>query len=393
MMRAESARFLRFASAGFNRCLRRGLLVRCRFSQVCGACLLVFFDIVGSAEVTTASSQGQAQAQPQALEKEKTSSPIREAVISKTPATHPLLGKIRDAKTDSWLMPEDVMRAASAADFVLLGETHDNAEHHRLQLAMVESIAQTKRRPALAMEQFDRENQAAIDLAFRALIKPDSSPMQRVWLGESADALADAGTLNRTAWQWPQYRPLVEAAVQPNLPLAAANLSRVDARNVYAKGLPALSSRTGSPPADEAMFASTWSSQREAAVRKAMVESHCGQLPDALAPGMVNAQRARDMTMASALVTHADRGGILIAGRGHVRRDFGVPIYLAHWLPKASILSIGFVEVLEDRTTPSQYEELTSEIAKPFDIVWFTAKQERSDPCEGMTLKKFPSAK
>jgi uncharacterized iron-regulated protein len=108
---------------------------------------------------------------------------------------------------------------------------------------------------------------------------------------------------------------------------------------------------------------------------------------------MVNAQRARDMTMASALVTHADRGGILIAGRGHVRRDFGVPIYLAHWLPKASILSIGFVEVLEDRTTPSQYEELTSEIAKPFDIVWFTAKQERSDPCEGMTLKKFPSAK
>jgi uncharacterized iron-regulated protein len=141
------------------------------------------------------------------------------------------------------------------------------------------------------------------------------------------------------------------------------------------------------------MFASTWSSQREAAVRKAMVESHCGQLPDALAPGMVNAQRARDMTMASALVTHADRGGILIAGRGHVRRDFGVPIYLAHWLPKASILSIGFVEVLEDRTTPSQYEELTSEIAKPFDIVWFTAKQERSDPCEGMTLKKFPSAK
>ena len=46
---------------------------------------------------------------------------------------------------------------------VMLGELHDNAEQHRLRLAALERALAAGWRPAIAMEQFDREHQADIE--------------------------------------------------------------------------------------------------------------------------------------------------------------------------------------------------------------------------------------
>jgi uncharacterized iron-regulated protein len=300
---------------------------------------------------------------------------------------HPLVDRIWDQRNAKWITPIQLETAIKNTTFVLLGETHDNAAHHLLQSRLLDALINAKRKPALVMEQFDVEHQRLIDGV-------------RERSGD-AEAIADAGQMAKKRWGWPQYKPLVSTAVTRELPVMAANLSRAEARKVFADGLKSLP-----PPYDEKLFASTWNAERNAIMRAIMIESHCGQLVSEMEGGMIAAQRARDAVMANVLVQHHDRGAVLIAGRGHVRRDLGVPLYLSYLLSdrkrdtkretdyKTSTLAVGFVEVDEGKTTPADYKEIRNEIRNetepPFDYVWFTARQIRDDPCKGMTLTPPP---
>jgi uncharacterized iron-regulated protein len=257
-------------------------------------------------------------------------------------AHSPAPGDIWDARAGQFVAADDVYSRAARAAHVILGETHDNAEQHRLQLAALEHLPGPR---ALAMEQFDSEYQAAIDAAQSR--------------GADAEAIATAGHFDRKGWNWPLYRPLVEFAVQHRWPLIAANLSRTDALRIVRDPASA-----GLPPAPEV----------SKALEHDIAESHCGHRPEPkLLAGMVEAQRARDARMAAALKGRT----VLIAGSGHARRDRGVPLYL----PGADIVSIGFVEIDADKKAPSDY---LTDLFTPasFDYVWFTARAKREDPCK-----------
>ena len=237
-------------------------------------------------------------------------------------------------------MPADEVYARAArATHVILGEAHDNPEHHRLQRLALERLPGPR---VLAMEQFDNEYQAAIDAA-----------------PANAEAIADAGHFDRKGWNWPLYRPLVEFAVEHRWPIIAANLSRTDARAIVREP-----EASGLPPAP----ALTKELERDIA------ESHCGERPPRkLLAGMAEAQRARDARMASRLRAPS----VLITGTGHARRDRGVPLYL----PGADIVSIGFTEIDADKKSPRDY--LTGLFTPAsFDYLWFTARAKREDPCQ-----------
>ena len=62
---------------------------------------------------------------------------------------------------------------------------------------------------------------------------------------------------------------------------------------------------------------------------------------------------------------------VLLAGNGHVRRDLGVPRYLAERLPGERVFVIGMVE---SRDWP----------AAAFDHVELTAPAMRDDPCRAL---------
>src|SRR5204863_9785705 len=76
-----------------------------------------------------------------------------------------LAGRIWNARSERYIAPEELFQRAAQARHVLLGETHDNAEHHRLQLRVLEALAARGETRVLAMEQFDSDRQAAIDAA------------------------------------------------------------------------------------------------------------------------------------------------------------------------------------------------------------------------------------
>lgn len=233
---------------------------------------------------------------------------------------------------------------------LLLGEVHDNPDGHRRRTALIEQRVAAGWRPAIAMEQFDRERQADLDRAMR----------------QCADAacVIAAAAPGQARWAWPYYEPVIALALRHRLPLLAANVSRADAAKVvrgeFSAALDAgliRAHRLDQPlPAD-----------LDAGQSGEIEAGHCGKLPRAMLPGMVRAQVARDVWMAHVVQAHAPRGVVLLAGNGHVRRDLGVP----RWLPASlEAASVGYVESAAE--------------AGAYDVQIRIEPHARPDPCAGL---------
>ena len=283
----------------------------------------------------------------------------------------PLVGKIWDVRRQRFVTEAELLAKLGTTDFVLLGEIHDNADHHARQAAVLASFVRAGRRPALVMEQFDRENQAAIDTSLAA--------------GADAEAVAVAGRFDRHGWQWEGYEPLVRIAIDARLPVVAANLSRRAARDVATQGFDRLQ-----PPPAALALADAWSNARETTLVQTLVESHCGQLRAEDAAPLARAQRARDAVIADSLLRYRANGAVLIAGAGHARRDLAVPLYLRARAPDASIASVALTEVEPGVDDVAAYRTtaVAGSIDPPFDYLWFSARAEREDPCAGFSLPK-----
>jgi uncharacterized iron-regulated protein len=238
--------------------------------------------------------------------------------------------------------------AVGSRPIVLLGEVHDNAVQHAMRARALRALLEAGARPALLMEQFDRERQADLD---RALARPGVTPDQVV-------AAASPGDPAMQGWSWPFYKPYIALAIAYRLPIVAANVSRADTRRVVKDGLHSLGFEAQVP------------TDIEAAQARAIADGHCGMIDAAMAGRMVGAQVARDQFMARELETNAARGAVLLAGNGHVRRDVGVPRWLSA-ATRARSVSIGLLEPGDPN-------------AAAFDVAFTTTAQSRTDPCESM---------
>jgi uncharacterized iron-regulated protein len=237
----------------------------------------------------------------------------------------------------------------------MLGEVHDSAEQHHLRLERLRQAFAEGWRPAIAMEQFDREQQEDIERARR------ERPKDVQYL---LDLAAPRDTKGGN-WNWKFYRPFVALALEYDVPLVAVNLSRADAGKIVKNGYSAIFD------ADTLMslglnepIAPDWESAQEREIEV----GHCHQLPPSILPAMARAQFARDAVMAAAVKANAGLGLVLLAGDGHVRRDIGVPRWLSQPL-RSRVFSVGY---LEKGNTSS---------AEAFDAVVITAAASRSDPC------------
>ncbi|SHN40168.1 ChaN family lipoprotein [Rhizobacter sp. OV335] len=235
---------------------------------------------------------------------------------------------------------------------VLLGEVHDNAAQHALRLAEFRQLLDAGARPALLMEQFDRERQPDIERLRAAAPAPTAAAL-----------IAAAG--GGPGWNWAFYTPFVQLALDHGLPIVAVNVSRADSRQVISKGL----ADTGfSADVPEAIWVAHTGD---------IEDSHCGMIDAATARRMAGAQVARDQFMARSVEAYADRGVVLLAGNGHVRRDVGVPRWLAD-RTRARSRSVGY---LEDTDAPP---------AGAYDRVVVTPAQPREDPCAAMRAPRSP---
>jgi uncharacterized iron-regulated protein len=239
--------------------------------------------------------------------------------------------------------------AAAEPAIYLLGEVHDNPEGHALRLEKIADIVRSATQLVIAMEQFDRENQAALSAAQQGC--PDA-----------ACVIAKAGG---KGWDWDFYKPVIDLALRQRIPLLAANVSPQDARLVVRDGLSAaLSAKLRGAYGLNAGVPS----EVDAIQREAVFQGHCRMAPKAALGGMVAAQVARDVWMAHVLREHPQSTVLLLAGNGHVRKDAGV----YHWLSPAERL----------RTQVHAYLEAPdAQDAARFDQIHPIAAVTREDPC------------
>src|SRR5690242_12305298 len=102
---------------------------------------------------------------------------------------HPLVGRIWDGA--AFADEQTLDAAARSAHFLLLGETHDNPDHHALQARLLR-VAAAGRTPAVVFEMLDVGQQAAIDAAPR-----------------TPEGIAEAANWSRSGWPpFSMYRPI-----------------------------------------------------------------------------------------------------------------------------------------------------------------------------------------
>jgi uncharacterized iron-regulated protein len=252
-----------------------------------------------------------------------------------------------DAIPEAWLQ----------ADFLLLGEVHDNTEGHALRLRWLQQLVQ-RRKVALVFEQFDLESQSALD---QALLQWQSSGAAAK--DAASKAIAEAAGFNFKGWKWPLYAPVITLALQHGLPLGAANLSRAQMGAVMGAGRPV-------PPEPD-----LWGEAQRLALLQEVREGHCNLMPEDQLPLMAAAQRARDDEMARAMMAIHQRTGlpvVLLAGNGHLRRDLAVPVWLRQRAPQARVVSVAILE----QGTPQSFEP-----EAVYDAVSWVQAEERPDPC------------
>lgn len=254
------------------------------------------------------------------------------------------------AGTSLWAGQIEVegLAALPPADVVILGEVHDNPEHHQTQ-AIAANLIGPK---SLVFEMLTPEQ------AMRA------GPSVR----GSAAALGAALDWDGSGWpDFSMYYPIFAAA--PQAAILGGALPRADVRRAMGEGAAAVFG------ADAALYGLTvpLAPDEQAARQAEQQAAHCGALPEAALPGMVSAQRLLDAALARAVVAAlAQTGGpvVVITGTGHARRDRGIPQALAQAAPALRVISVG---QLESDPGPGA----------PYDFWVVTAPAERPDPCAG----------
>ena len=279
---------------------------------------------------------------------------------------HALVGTVWDVARGAFVDEATVLARLAASRYVLLGEKHDNADHHRLQARAVQSMVAAGRRPAVVFEMFTSAQAAA--LARHLAERP-----------RDAAGIADAVNWKASGWpDWAWYQPIAAAALDAGAPVVASNFDADQLRALRRDGYAAL---------DRAFVAryqldAPLPAETDRVLTKVRRYSHDGHAPYRIVPGMIAVQRARDARFADTMVGAGGNGAVLIAGAGHVRNDRGVPAFLRRVAPPdATIVTIGFLEVETRHARPRDYAG-RFDGALPFDYVWFTPATSDVDPCE-----------
>lgn len=281
---------------------------------------------------------------------------------------HPLVGKLWDVGAKAFVAPTLVVPKLAAAKYVLLGEKHDNPDHHRLQGVVITELVKAGRRPAVVLEMLELEQQVVV-AAYLA------DP------GSTAAGFGPALSWEKSSWPpFREYQPIFEAAFAGKLPIAAGNLSQGVVKALVKQGISALPTERAqklglNEPLPEPL---------EKPLLEELRASHCGHLPEEVLAPMALAQRARDAQMAEVLVRAGEKdGAVLIAGSGHARKDRAVPYQLKRIAPDSSVANLAFREVRHGEVDPTAY--LSDE--GPFDYVWFTPRASDEDPCAAFEPK------
>jgi uncharacterized iron-regulated protein len=138
---------------------------------------------------------------------------------------HPLVGTIWLARDRRTVGREEAFDLMAQSQIVILGETHDNPDHHRFQAEALEALVERGRQPAVVFEMIPRHLQDRLDAHLRA--HPGD-----------VEGLGAAVAWERRGWpEWQMYQPIAEVARDMDLALHAGGLDDELQRKLVEGGL------------------------------------------------------------------------------------------------------------------------------------------------------------
>jgi len=217
-------------------------------------------------------------------------------------------GAIIDTRSGQAIDFETLVHALDSVQVVYVGEQHTRPAHHRIQLQILEAMADLDLPLAVGMEMFDRTY----------------DPLLARWSGGE---LTEEAFLQQTHWyaNWRYdfglYRDLLLAVKDRRLPLYGLNLPFHLPAKIAAGGIDSLLF----PDRQFVPEALDFSDNRHRAYIEEVFAHH--RMPERTHfEFFYQAQVAWEETMAEAVAEHlGDRRMLVIAGNGHIVKNFGIP--------------------------------------------------------------------
>lgn len=219
-------------------------------------------------------------------------------------------GSIYDTASRSTVEIDELVRRLAEADVVLLGEEHTAMDQKVLQARLVEGMAATGRNIVLAMEFFQRGDDAALERWLRGEI-------------DERELLEETGWYDRGGYRWEYYRPVMEVARMHGMTVVGANVPREIPRQVNRSGLDGLSEEQR---AEIGVVTTDGSPQH-----RYLISRYFGDTVAMLPPGwfdnMYAAQCLWDVVMARSILAEVapETTVVLVVGSGHIAYDLGIP--------------------------------------------------------------------
>ncbi|ABM60911.1 ChaN family lipoprotein [Halorhodospira halophila] len=219
-------------------------------------------------------------------------------------------GQWYEPAAERTLNTQEVLDALDGAEFILLGERHDDAAHHRWQLHTLAALQGRGELAAIGFEMFPRSKQAPLEdwragkLTREAFL--EASEWQRVWG-------YDAGL----------YMPLFDFVRTHRVPAQALNVDRATVRAVREQGFDALDEAERESVSKPAEASDGYRDRLQRVFRH-----HPGAEDDDTAVDrFIEAQTFWDRAMAESMAAaYEQHGGAVvgIVGRGHAEYGDGI---------------------------------------------------------------------
>lgn len=245
------------------------------------------------------------------------------------------------------LDPQRVLKQFAKKNVIYLGETHDSADDHKAQLAIIQALHHQNPRIAIAMEMFQRPYQAVLDRYLAGAIT-------------EAELKTQSEYDKRWGFDWEFYAPILRFAKTNRIPVIALNTPSEITRKVARQGLASLTEddRRFIPPISEIRTEPTRYRDR---MREIYEGIHQGKSNSRGFESFFLAQVLWDETMAESvsqfLKANPNQQIIVLAGQGHLLYGDGIPSRVARRIPqvKQSIVLLNPPEELKTEAAIADY--------------------------------------
>ncbi len=267
-------------------------------------------------------------------------------------SSHTYTEKILNS-SDQQIDSGDLLKKLLHADYIILGETHDNPIHHKHQSDIIQHFLDRGIRPTVVLEMLDTNEQDKIEKFHSSKVK-------------TAKEFNTITGFSSKGWSFSDYQALLNTIAKGDLDILGGNLPAKYTRKIIKDGI-----QVAPDEVQKLLRKFTLTEKQLLELNHEIMTGHCNALPETMLPGMVRVQQARDASLAASML-RSQTPTILITGSGHAKKSRGVPAYLRAMNNTAKIVSISFIE--DDSDT-------IHERVREFDYIWITRPVKRVDPC------------